>query len=664
MGKYPYGILIFMDEENKPEQPDKIDTLREDLYSRGVPQHAHDELHGRKFSRKDYDVKDDWHTELIGSPEAIAKTYMNSSVSKKLTPLKMLVFFSVLFFLFALGVAGYVFYSGSNTVSTDNVNISAIVPVSVSGGEEVPITISVENNNNVDLESVELTAQFPDGTKKAGDISTDLKRYQETIGVVTKNSAISRSVSAVFFGEENTTKEVLISIEYRVKDSNARLYREKKYELLLKSSPVSVSVDALREVQSGQDVDFVVNLVSNSNTPIENMLLKVEYPFGFEFKSGTPSPNLGKNIWVIPVMKPADKRVIRIKGRVDGQNEEKRVFKFYAGVQDRNNEKNIATNFLTIDHSIKVKRPFVGLEVAFDGSKVEEYSAKPGSTIRTDVLWSNNLPTRVADAVIEVQLNGTLFDPLGIRAENGFYRSSDNVIIWDQTSDENLKVLEPADRGSESFALALMPSSYILGQGIRNPEMKFSATVKGRRVSETSVPEEINALITRKVKISTEVGFGAKSTFALGAIGNRGPIPPKVDQETTYTIMWTVTNTSSRVIDGKVKAFLPSYVKWVGVVSPSTEKVDFQQVGGQITWDVGDIDPYTGFTTAPREVAFQVAITPSLSQLGRPVLLVRDSTFTGMDEFTGTEFRIVKSELNTSIASDPGFTEMMGIVTQ
>jgi hypothetical protein len=653
-----------MDEERKPDQSDKIDTLREDLYSRGESQHAHDELHGRKFSRKAYDVKDDWQTELIGSPEAIAKTYMNSSVSKKLTPLKTLVFFSVLFFLFALGVAGYVFYSGSNTVSTDNVNISAIVPVSVSGGEEVPITISIENHNNVDLESVELTAQFPDGTKKAGDISADLKRYQETVGVVAKNATVSRAVQAVFFGEENTSKEVLISIEYRVKDSNARLYKEKKYELLLKSSPVSVSVDALREVQSGQDVDFTVNLVSNSNTPIENMLLKVEYPFGFEFKKGTPNPTFGKNIWVIPVMNPADKRVIRIKGRVDGQNEEKRVFKFYTGVQDKNNEKNIATNFLTIDHSIKVKRPFVGLEVAFDGNKIEEYSARPGATIRADVLWANNLPTRVADAVIEVQLSGTLFDPLSVRAENGFYRSSDNVIIWDQTSDDTLKILEPSDNGAESFTLPLMPSSYILSQGIRNPEMKFSATVKGRRVSETSVPEEINALITRKVKISTEVGFGAKSTFSLGAIGNHGPIPPKVDQETTYTVIWTVTNTSSRVTDGQVKAFLPSYVKWVGVVSPSTEKVDFQQVGGQITWDVGDIDPYTGFSTTPREVAFQVAITPSLSQLGRPVQLVKDSVFTGTDEFTGTDFKITRSELNTLVTSDPGYTEFMGLVAQ
>ncbi len=653
-----------MADEKKPEGADKINTLREDLYSRDDLSHTHDAGRGQKFTHKEYDIKNDWTTENIATPETIATSTMSRTKLKFFSPIKAILIFAVFFFIFSVGVAGYVFLSGSNTVSTDNVDISAVVPVSVSGGEEVPIKVTIENSNNIDLESADLRIDFPDGTKKATDLTSDFKRYEESLGIVPKNGNISSEVKAVFFGAENSTQELVVSIEYRVKDSNARLYKEKKYEFFLKSSPISVSVQALKEIQSGQDIDFVLNLNSNSNTPLENTLVKVEYPFGFEFKSGSPKPTYGKNAWLISSMQPADKKTIRIRGKIDGQNEEDRVFRFYVGIQDKNNEKEIGTNFLSVEHSVRVKRPFVGLDVAFNGDAIPEYVVRPSGTVRADVLWANNLPTRVTDTMLEVQLEGNLFDPLSVTSDLGFYRSSDNKIIWDQTSDPKLSILEPGAKGNEIFGFTVAPASYIIDRGIKNPEMKFSVTVKGKRVSETSVPEEINALITRKVKLATEVSFAAKSTYALGPLPNRGPLPPTVNQETTYTIIWSLTNTSNKIVNGQVKAFLPSYVKWLGAVSPSSETINFQPVGGLITWDVGDIDPYTGFSSEPREVAFQVAITPSLSQLGQQPVLVRDPIFTGSDDFTGTAFRIPRQSLTTDVRTDPGYVTDQGTVKQ
>jgi len=650
-----------MSTSDKPEVPNRINSLREDLYSRDEEGHTHGTNRGQKFHHDEYALKEDWETEHLTPAATVAS--MSRAHTRK-SPVKLLLLASVGFFFFAAAVAIYVFYAGINLVSTDNVNISAIVPVQVPGGEVTVFKVNIENDNDVDLEGAVLTVTFPEGTKKSTDIGADLRRYTETVGVVPKGGVAMREIEAVFFGEENTQKEILISIEYRIKGSNALLYKEKVYDFLLTAAPVSMSVQGLKEIQSGQEVEFNVTLVSNSKTSVNDLLLKAEYPFGFEFKSASPKSTFANNIWKIDRIDPAEKRVFKIRGTIVGQNEEERVFRFSIGIRDKQNEKLIGTTFLSVQHGIIVERPFIGVDIAMDGEIAEEHVVRPGTKVRADVLWSNNLPNRIIDSVIEVKLNGNLFIPRDVSADQGFYRSQDNLIIWDQTGNPTLTVLEPGTKGAVGFGMGMVPTASIVGMGIKNPEMSFSVSVKGKRLAENAVPEEIDAFITKKVKFATEVNFSSRSSYALGAIPNRGPIPPRVGQETTYTVIWTLMNTSNTVTGGQVKAILPSYMKWMGVVNPSTENVSFQPVGGTVTWDVGAIKPYTGFSGTPREVAFQVSIVPSLSQLDTAPVILREATFLGTDEFTGTQFRIVRPDISTETRSDPGYSESTSNVTQ
>jgi len=68
---------------------------------------------------------------------------------------------------------------------------------------------------------------------------------------------------------------------------------------------------------------------------------------------------------------------------------------------------------------------------------------------------------------------------------------------------------------------------------------------------------------------------------------NTGPVPPKVEQPTTYTVVWTVDNTSSAVGNAKVTATLPPHVKWLNETSPSGESVSYDQNSGLVTWEIG-----------------------------------------------------------------------------
>lgn len=178
--------------------------------------------------------------------------------------------------------------------------------------------------------------------------------------------------------------------------------------------------------------------------------------------------------------------------------------------------------------------------------------------------------------------------------------------------------------------------------------------MRGKRLSEQNVPEKIDSTLIRKVKISSDLVLSSGGKYSTGPFQNTGPIPPRAEEETTYTIVWYVNNSSNQVSNVQVTASLPSYVEWMGTVSPANEEVMFNPVGGLITWNLEEVSPGTGTVLPRREIAFQVKILPSLSQLGRSPVLVNEQTITGFDRFVEREISSVVGAITTRI-SEPGF---------
>ena len=178
-------------------------------------------------------------------------------------------------------------------------------------------------------------------------------------------------------------------------------------------------------------------------------------------------------------------------------------------------------------------------------------------------------------------------------------------------------------------------------------------TIRGRRISETGVPEEIKSVKVESVRVSSEVQFASRAVYYAGPFTNSGPIPPKVEQETTYTVIWSIVNTSNRISDAEVRAVLPIYIKWYGSVSPGSENLSYNPSTNEVIWLPGDIPAGTGIGKPPREVAFQVVLTPSLSQVKTAPDLITGTVLTGTDAFSGVSLLQGKPNVSTVLSTDP-----------
>jgi hypothetical protein len=93
-----------------------------------------------------------------------------------------------------------------------------------------------------------------------------------------------------------------------------------------------------------------------------------------------------------------------------------------------------------------------------------------------------------------------------------------------------------------------------------------------------------------------------------------------------------------RVLVQSGYATLPPYVEWEGNTYPDAD-ITYNPIGGEVVWNIGDIPRGAGAVTSTKQMAFQVSITPSVTQVGSVPVLVSEGAFSGVDDFTGSTIR-------------------------
>ncbi len=635
---------MYEDTKSKISQLEKVLNARDDLVTKKIKRHS---LHNHTVN-----VDGNWDEHEFDIPEDESDS---PTVNRKETwPIKVL-FGSAVFFITALVIFAYNFWGGGNLVSGNNIVVTVKTPVSVSGGDIVPLEIEIKNNNKVSLLNTDLDIDFPLGVQNSNNTSLAVSRVQDFLGDILPGQSVKKNISVAIFGVENEKKDITINLSYKIAGSNSLFNKTKAVSLLINSSPVNIIVKGPTEINTNQTVDFTVEISSNSSTIIKNLLLKVDYPFGYVPISANPK-NFDKNdLWLIGDLTSGEKRIIKLSGILTGQEGEERGFNFSIGQQADSDSQTISVPINSSFSTITIRQPFVSAGVSFNGQTVDEYISTAGSKIETTINWRNNLAYDVSDVSLIIKLNGNIFDKSSVQVNEGYYRSIDNTIIFDKTTNKNLAVLEPGARGTSKFTFNSFGIGTVTGSNLSNPIISFSIDITGKRVDYNTGEEKISFSDSRKIKITADPKLSAKILYYTGPFENRGSIPPKAEKETTYSITWTVTNPLNNLSNAKVSAVLPPYVQWLSISAPSQENIDYNSSTRTVSWSIGNISAGAGIVSPAKEVSFQISFLPSINQIGKVPVLIEQSLLTAKDNFTLTPVSDLVLGLNTILTSDPYF---------
>jgi len=627
----------------------RIEKLEKKLYSRDAD-FSDDER--SELDKRQYDAATDWQHQGALEEKVASDFDDEAEIAKPKTG----VFWTILiiafvFFIGSIGYASYVFLGGQKIISGDDIYINIVGPVSVGGGDKLSIDVIIQNNSPVLLEAANLVIDYPDGTKET-DLKTDLRHNRIDLGNIDVGSVIKKTLDMAFLGENGENKTVDVKVEYRTPGSTALFDKVKTFDIILSAAPVQLTVEGLEKISSGQTIDLDLDIKSNSEKDIDSLMIIATYPFGFSFDKASVKPTYGNNIWVFNNFTPSDIENIRITGKIEAQNNEERAFRFAAGIPSESNKEELGITLTNTRHIVSIEKPFIGVDLVINDSTDQEPVIQSGEKIATQVIFTNNTNNIVRDVNITLSLEGAVLDKAGIYTLDGFYSSFDNKISFNKNTADSLIEVTPRQQVNLSAVLKAFDLS-INNRNLKNPELKISAVVTGRRVSESGAEEQIEEKDFVTIKVLSDLILKPILSHNSGPSENgfsdTGPIPPKVDQETTYTVTWSINNSTSNVTDTKVVGTLPSYVSWNGKFNPSSENLSYDSNTRKVTWNVGNLNAGIGYGISPRQASFQITLLPSVSQARKIPIIVDDIKISAFDTFTRTNVEHSAPDLDTEI---------------
>jgi hypothetical protein len=233
-----------------------------------------------------------------------------------------------------------------------------------------------------------------------------------------------------------------------------------------------------------------------------------------------------------------------------------------------------------------------------------------------------------------------VFDLIGqvnsVKPNRGNFNQVSNQVTFNSSTNSALASLRPGE--SVELQFSVVPGA---GQ-ILNINYAVAGVIAEQATTRRSL-----AGGTYEYVVKPSAGLDAFATYRQSNFSNRGPLPPKINQETTYTINLDVSLTASGAVADQMVARIPNNVV---ILNPPQ---NIQVRGNQLIWNL---------STGAQATQFQVALRPERSQLGLAAVLLGDIMFYYSQNQTDKTQAI--GPITTELRNDSNFNRSEAIVVE
>ena len=622
----------------------KIDRLRRRLDSQNKSE-SRNNSSKQLSSKADDSIPTGWdHDDEDFDNESTKDTQRK----KPMSFLNKLLIFASIFFIAAFSFAAYNIGIGGNGITPDNVLIEINGPSNVSVGDTVTFNIEIRNKNKVDLQHSEIVVVYPSGTREAENTGKSLRQTRETVGVIPANGNALYNVDASLFGERGDEKQIQVQLEYRIQDSNAIFLATEEFDIEISESPVSFTISGPSETTTNEPFGTTLTIESNAAKTLKNIILVADYPLSFTPNDINPSPDYRDYVWFLGDISPGEEREIELSGEFNNSSSGEQTFRYEVGTARENENTEIGTLFASQDLVMSLREAFI--DVSLDLDNIQSRN-EDEFDISGRINWKSNLDSVVRGAELSVTFSGEGVDLDSLETQDGLFRSSENTLIWNSRTNDEFSTINPGDSGTQRFWFNTNNSSS-LANTTENPTVDFDIRMEAQSSESSSLPPFVTSSLQRTIKLPTVVDADIQTLHEDGPFNNSGPVPPQVGETTTYTLHISIQNTTNDIEEASFQAALPAYVEIRSNTSPADADINYNDISGRLSWDIGSIPAGAGFTQPVKEAFVQIELIPSSSHRGLELPLLADPSISGVDSFTGEMIQMRSIKIPTIHRAD------------
>lgn len=281
----------------------------------------------------------------------------------------------------------------------------------------------------------------------------------------------------------------------------------------------------------------------------------------------------------------------------------------------------------------------------------EDLNIDPGENLEYTIYYENNSRENLFDVALKVNLEGAILDFDQLIIDKGVFRNG--AIVWTKDQIADFTELKAGAHGELKFkigTLKIIEPSKILKFG-----SKLKSQIELSYKLQSGFGESFNFIgdiLENKINSDLSPQILVRYFTPEGDQLGRGPLPPKVGETTKYWIFLSVENNLNDVSGVSVTIHLPSNVEWTGNKSVVLGDLSYDPLQRIILWKVGDVLRYSGEEWLKQGVAFEVAFTPTIAQVGKEATLLDRIKIFGTDKFTGQFLERKTSGVTTDLIYD------------
>ena len=567
-------------------------------------------------------------------PEAFTVEPLNKlRLPQSLTKLQLIAIALGVLILGGLGI----WFFGRAQFSESKIEFVLSGPSDVAAGDIVQYSVKYKNPNKVGLKNARLVFHYPpeaialhDGARaEVSQESMDLK----TIGA---HSEGEQHFEALIVGHQGNVKLARAVLDFMPENLTTQLQKSTELGTTITSMPVALNVVVPPTLIAGQTVSYIIDYRNQTPDQLRNLTLRAQFPEGFK-------PTQAKTNWQLPVLSAGDGGRITITGTIQGREKETKTLSVSLQKEIVTSTGRFVADFEKAEGSSVIATPLLSLALSLNSTT--DYTAHIGDSLTYRLVVTNNTDVDLSSFALTAQLDGTMFDLTTVQSA-GSFDGRTRTLLWNSAVVSELGFLRAHQSATIPFQVALKESFAGGALGTQNSFIKVSGNVETFNVPEAFPVESLSASDELVTKISTAPAFVQK-------LVDGGP--PKVDQTSTYTVRWMISNPANAMAPAKVTGVLLPGVSWGGLLRTAGTQIQpsYNPSTSTITWDLGSVPAGVGVTTPAYELFFHIAITPSVNQVGQSPELLTGAKFEGTDVLTKEKIILNVPVLTTGAAVKP-----------
>src|SRR3989338_2361566 len=511
----------------------------------------------------------------------------------------------------------------------DDINFRATVaPHEVISGASSTLVIEYENRTKETLRNPKLDLAFPKHflLQSVSVNGSNVDTHNISLSDIPVGGTGTIHIQGVMFGDVHGTQTFESTLTF--KHGTKQEITDRKiatYTFSPAHSTLELGLSLPDRAIASQTMSGTITYKNTGSINMRSVRIKPEWPNGFTFIDA--STQIQNGAFVLSNIRAGSSGEIHFTGKF-GNVTENPTFTFHPSfVFDKDAYK---------QETLVASIPILPAQIQLSHS-VESNILTPG----TNAVFRVHYKNIGNETLSHVKISLTSKDPFLTKHES--FASEINTLKQGEEGDVTFTI---SVRSSVDAALL---TSYENLRVRTNTISRYEVAGSGDPTQNKVVGDELSTPLTTQLNFESFARYTSPGGDQIG----RGPLPPRVGQKTSYWIFWNIDDTTNPIENAHFEGTLPEHVTFTGHKTSSEDNsVIFDPQTRKITLDVMRVPSTLNPETQVFSVAFEVALTPSSTQIGSPATLLKNIHFSGKDRFTGGILNESKPDITTNLPND------------